>query len=971
MSGKTADKPIPTSISQHAHWIWLLAVGKISHFSVRRAGVRLRRFLPLSRTGHAPVRQRVSQTPAPDSAQFASRRCQRGDAMTLPIAHSSPFDVFPCKETAMTVLTALPATARSSVDHLPISVSPEKPQLRLRPEAPLTGRESLMSDVRTLLDEQHWRGLMFAGQQGTGKTRLLQEVENEARKAGWRTLWIQPHRSVAARPLVALTQAMASAGLGSPSSFSEAASLLGRALVQRPLFMLVDDIHLLDRVSLGVLMQVSCSKESILACTFTQGRAGDGEISALLQAGTVHRFAVSPLEDHHLAAICTSLLSQPLAYPTALIFARLADGRVTVLRELLTGAVEEQVLQQQDGVWSCGGRLPFRRLAEMVPPRLDGIDTAHRTALELVSLAGTLPLPVAIALSPARVWEGLESAGLIRTTAATGSLMVQPATRLLPKALTVTLPALRRRRLLQTLLEVPTGTGVFQESDPVRFVLWQRELGVQLPEEQLLDAARHAWWSDQGSTAQLLAHRAWSVSQSNDAALVLTHVLFAQGNHRQALRITRTMSAKEHRRPGRYAQQQPTHRIGPEPAADAVKAARLLCGGSCAAAWRLVKPVVLFDEDPVKVITAGSVGLAALLHMGQPQSCLKLEPRLDDMITRLRESGDVVCDISSIRVLLAYARGAAGERTAAVAQLRSLLLRGAQRGNHLLAERAGIMLGLLLFEDGSVSEAHRFFASVPAHTSTDSFHSLACAGAVITATHLADGIALRRAVDAMQTAGHRRGHEAQIAFAVHEHQQGATDAATSRLTKATNAAVAAGAFGTAAKMVHLLARMDRATLGAKLCGTWTGQVGGTIDALGLAFTQAAATGQVDQVQACAEAFESTGAVLYAAEGWAVCSRLYRKAGQPRHATAASQRCTAARAGYDGRPPVLLHVVEDSEPLTRREREVALLAASGHTDQVIAQRLVLSVRTVSNHLYSIYRKLGVPNRRALQGYFDHY
>ncbi|MEV0386465.1 AAA family ATPase [Nonomuraea sp. NPDC050643] len=59
-------------------------------------------------------------------------------------------------------------------------------------------------------------------------------------------------------------------------------------------------------------------------------------------------------------------------------------------------------------------------------------------------------------------------------------------------------------------------------------------------------------------------------------------------------------------------------------------------------------------------------------------------------------------------------------------------------------------------------------------------------------------------------------------------------------------------------------------------------------------------------------------------------------------------------------------------LTGRERQVCLLAASGLPSQVIADRLVLSVRTVNNHLSRAYGKLGVSRRadlmKALNGSF---
>jgi DNA-binding CsgD family transcriptional regulator len=52
-------------------------------------------------------------------------------------------------------------------------------------------------------------------------------------------------------------------------------------------------------------------------------------------------------------------------------------------------------------------------------------------------------------------------------------------------------------------------------------------------------------------------------------------------------------------------------------------------------------------------------------------------------------------------------------------------------------------------------------------------------------------------------------------------------------------------------------------------------------------------------------------------------------------------------------------------LTPQEREIASLAASGLTNKQIGERLFLSHRTVSAHLYRIFPKLGITSRAALR------
>jgi len=64
--------------------------------------------------------------------------------------------------------------------------------------------------------------------------------------------------------------------------------------------------------------------------------------------------------------------------------------------------------------------------------------------------------------------------------------------------------------------------------------------------------------------------------------------------------------------------------------------------------------------------------------------------------------------------------------------------------------------------------------------------------------------------------------------------------------------------------------------------------------------------------------------------------------------------------YFGAPPL----PGPSQPfpdLTEREREILALIAQGYTNQAIAERLVISPKTVRNHISSIFSKLQVTSR----------
>jgi DNA-binding CsgD family transcriptional regulator len=59
-------------------------------------------------------------------------------------------------------------------------------------------------------------------------------------------------------------------------------------------------------------------------------------------------------------------------------------------------------------------------------------------------------------------------------------------------------------------------------------------------------------------------------------------------------------------------------------------------------------------------------------------------------------------------------------------------------------------------------------------------------------------------------------------------------------------------------------------------------------------------------------------------------------------------------------------VPSAVPLTRREGQIAALAAGGKTDPAIASHLQISTRTVQTHLAHVYAKLGISRRGDLAG-----
>jgi non-specific serine/threonine protein kinase len=71
---------------------------------------------------------------------------------------------------------------------------------------------------------------------------------------------------------------------------------------------------------------------------------------------------------------------------------------------------------------------------------------------------------------------------------------------------------------------------------------------------------------------------------------------------------------------------------------------------------------------------------------------------------------------------------------------------------------------------------------------------------------------------------------------------------------------------------------------------------------------------------------------------------------------------ALPTALSARKPTLVETHDD--PLTRREREVAVLVGRGLTDRQISSQLHLSERTVHNHVRNILSKLGLRSRAQI-------
>ena len=184
------------------------------------------------------------------------------------------------------------------------------------------------------------------------------------------------------------------------------------------------------------------------------------------------------------------------------------------------------------------------------------------------------------------------------------------------------------------------------------------------------------------------------------------------------------------------------------------------------------------------------------------------------------------------------------------------------------------------------------------------------------------------------------------------------------LTAAAARAAAVNLRIAEAHVLHDLARLGQSDSVTGRLAALAKQVDGELVTALADHASALVRANAADLEAAGLAFEALGACLLAAEAYQAAAASYRSEGYARPASAMARRAGELAASCGDVMTPGLSVGRDSGQLTRREREVAGMAAAGASSREIAAKLVLSVRTVDNHLQNVYSKLGVKSREEL-------
>lgn len=852
---------------------------------------------------------------------------------------------------------------------------------------PFLGRDDLVRQVTSAIAGRPG-GAVLQGGLGTGKTRLAGVVADALASRGWHVercigsaVWTQIPFGVLSHLELKLSSRDLAYNLEQLRR-----RLLERAGTSR-LLLAVDDANLIDPSTMALFHRLVMFGDAAILVTRRTGVEGNDEaITSLWKDGAAELFEVGPLAREAHDRLVAHALGSVEAATHAPGLWRLSQGNPLFLRELLGIIADGGVGEMPEARFERSDEAErWTRLASIVDSRVRRLADDERDALEVIAVAEPIRLALLREIVSAAVLAELERQGMVTLEALGDVEHVSTAHPIYGATLRATLPGLRRKAVCSLLASTLLQQGIERPGDRMAAATWLLDAGEQPPAELAELAAHEALGKGDPHLAERLASAAVEHAQSvtalvtlgavrslqhasDDARLLFERALAKVGTDAERAHATIALARHE-----AWIEQDPQRGTSLLEAALPTLTdlgARAELGVELAALAAIDGNVVdtakvageaLADAgaEPRLVVSALVWSTLARCMLGWPEGLEDDLDRGEALALELRETLPLALDQLQINRamwlhavdLVAAARVADAGHERAV---REGGIAGAWSATELLVVKdVGDLDRALAVARRAIAELERF----------DPFHNLPMGCAALSHVHSLRGerepatmwFDQAGPLERMEARSRVHGDRAQVWLTSHD-----ADAAATLAVRAGERAEAGTLVLWACPLYHDAVRLGVPQAAVAPLSRLAGDVGAPVVRAMARHADAAAARDADALSQVAVAFEELGARLFAAEAFAQAARSSGPATpEAARATLMAMRLAAQCPG--AATPGLGTLVA---PLSARESEIAEAAAAGLTSRDIAKQLVLSVRTVDNHLASVYRKLGLVGREEL-------
>ncbi|HTR75005.1 MAG TPA: LuxR C-terminal-related transcriptional regulator [Solirubrobacterales bacterium] len=835
-------------------------------------------------------------------------------------------------------------------------------------------------------------GVAIHGPPGYGKSRLVREALGEAEEEGAAVAWVQATRSAAAVPLGAFASVIPpTARSDDPLELMQRAVVALRESAEgRPLVLALDDAQWLDPPSAALALQLASTGTAFLVVSVRSGeRCPDAIVSLWKDAGAL-RLELGPLDAAETEEMVAALLGGDVERSVGRWVYEAGAGNALYIRELIHGALDDGALREVDGLWRMSARpAAGESLTDLIDGRIGELGDEERRAIGLLALGEPLRLSELVALTRPAALEALEDRGLVAVAAASSDAEVRLAHPLYGAAVIARMPVLRGRELRLALVETVGARAELEPEDTVRLARWLSEADEPIPTGLLIRAARAAGEAGDPGFGAVLAEQALAAGAGIEAALLLARAHSVRNRFEQAEAVLAEAEPTIQSQADAIAyleQQRDVLHWGLGRTAELRAVLDRAAGWWTDREWQAqLEPlhVLLGHFEEFRTDNPGGAGaddpdaqvreLASLFYSGRTRAAHELALRIRPT-PPVRGVPDALALVLWNRIALEDGEGWEELDTWMGAALETTV----RLDDHATAGHAAYSLACLRTLAGRYLDAAALLAEAEAQLERQDpvamlvvVHAQQVLVAVARGDREGATAALGRCLERVGDSGplvhqlpsvvraeawsahldgeHQRAQERLLEVA-RELEQRPVQAA--QLTyEAMRAGADAG--GAASALSALAERCD-----ARLVAAYAAHAAGR------------AAGDGPALLASAEEMAAIGALRYGAEAAAHAAEAFLDEGRQdsaRRAAARSKELFAA--DQDGTRPPIEGLDRTATDLTQRESELVALASRGLTNAEIAERLVLSVRTVESHLYRAMRKLGVSDRRELRGVGD--
>jgi DNA-binding NarL/FixJ family response regulator len=858
-------------------------------------------------------------------------------------------------------------------------------------EWPLAARCAELDVITAALGRE--RSVVLIGNTGVGKTRLLRAALQQA--AGDTAV-------ATARPGTAAGSLDAWLGdhCTSRQDWAGGVACSRESINGRKMVLGIDDAHLLSPATSDRLHHLATRSRVMLIITVRSSASAHEAINRLWVDQLAERIDVEPFDIPGVGDVLRAKLGGHVDAHTAARLCQITGGNAQFLRELVDHAIDAGSLRLVASVWQWSGLVNAAgRLVDVVQLRLGDLTPDEAELINMLALAGSLEVDLPAVVGLGQVAESLNQRGIVVVERADRTLRLRLAYPLYNEVVMATMPQLTARRLRIQLADAIENAGTRNQHDKLLAQVLRVEAGQALRPARMLVAAKKA--SKQADFVVVERFTRLALHHSCDdaaveSALLLGHALAKQGRFAEVestlaavsvtvpaagrgelARVRATNMATRLRRPD-AALAILDEVIGTLPAADAGllhatrahigiladRLANVVATGTAllatqtpeSALSQALVPAVAFASDAigdsrttVALLDWCQRGLAHwtnqswCAHQLATAQAAFLMGRRDDLATALdrlhqhpiNDSNPGIC--ARVPLMHAQLDRSSGRFAAAIDKFRTA--HGLSDAHDWFASRSWILAQLA----GTLAEAGQLSAAVRTLAEARSVHEIMTPCSIDK-----DGVEL----------------EAVVVLA-HSGERAKAAAMARELAERCSSA---GRLMQAIAALHWAARLGDARAVADHCAALASKVSALVPRAQADHVGAMASNDGDALAQAADRFSELGLIPLAAEAAAQACAVHRTVGRRNKMRSMATKCHELLAQFTGVLPVWVRIdplpAAQHSVLTERESEIATLAAKGLSNRDIASNLVVSIRTVENHLQRAYGKLGITTRAHL-------